>query len=62
MLGPATNTRIELGINGKDLPEHAWLLPQAPGGMCQYKVKLSTLDDIPHGLADILKAAFDAAV
>jgi len=35
--------------------------PQPPGGMCQYKVNFSTLDDIPHGLADILKIAFDAA-
>jgi hypothetical protein len=61
MIGPATNTRIELGINANDLPEYAWLLLQAPGGMCQYKVNFSTLTDIPSGLTDILKAAFDAA-
>jgi hypothetical protein len=29
--------------------------------MCQYKVNFSTLADIPSGLTDILKAAFDAA-
>jgi len=61
MIGPATNTRIELGINAKDLPEHPWLLLQPAGGMCQYKVKLSSLADIPSGLADILKAAYDSA-
>jgi hypothetical protein len=61
MLGPATNTRVELGINGKDLGDFDWLLPQPAGGMCQYKVKLSALADIPSGLADILKTAFDAA-
>ena len=61
MLGPATNTRVELGINAKDLPECDWLIPQPPGGMCQYKVKLAKLDDIPVGLTTILKAAFDAA-
>lgn len=61
MLGPATNSRVELGINGKDLGDFDWLLPQPAGGMCQYKVKLSALADIPSGLADILKTAFDAA-
>lgn len=61
MLGPATNTRVELGINGKDLGEFDWLLPQPAGGMCQYKVKLSTLADIPPGLVDILKVAFSSA-
>jgi hypothetical protein len=61
MLGPATNTRVELGINGKDLGDFDWLLPQPAGGMCHYKIKLSALADIPSGLADILKTAFDAA-
>jgi len=39
---------------------NCWL-PQLLGGMCKYQLKCSTLDDIPHGLADILKIAFDAA-
>lgn len=61
MLGPATNTRVELGINGKDLGDFDWLLAQPAGGMCQYKVKLSTVADIPPGLVDILKVAFTSA-
>ncbi|MFM7188869.1 MAG: DUF5655 domain-containing protein [Armatimonadota bacterium] len=61
MLGPATNTRIELGIHGKELGNFDWLLQQPAGGMCQYKVKLSTLYDIPSGLIDILKMAFESA-
>ena len=61
MLGPATNTRVELGINGKDLPEYDWLIPQPPAGMCQYKVKLSSLADIPSELTDILKIVFESA-
>jgi len=61
MLGPATNTRVELGINGKDLGDFDWLLAQPAGGMCQYKVKLSTVADIPPGLVDILRVAFTSA-
>ncbi len=39
MVGPATNTRFEVGLNMKGVPGTDRLLAQPAGGMCQYKVK-----------------------
>lgn len=62
MVGPATKTQIEVGINAKDLtPTAERLVVQAPGGMCQYKVRLSSTDEVNEELKGWLKQAFDAA-
>jgi Domain of unknown function (DUF5655)/Domain of unknown function (DUF4287) len=61
MLGPATQTAVELGLNVKDLPPAARLKAQAPGGMCQYTVRLSAVEEADAELAGWLRAAFDAA-
>ena len=41
MIGPATNTRVDVGLNMKDVKGTARLEAQKPGGMCQYKVKVT---------------------
>ena len=61
MLGPATNTRVELGLNIKSLPANDRLVEQAAGGMCNYKVKLTTVDEVNAELVKWVRAAFDAA-
>lgn len=61
MVGPATNTRIEIGLNMKDVPGGERLLAQAPGGMCQYKIKLTTPEEVDAELLDWIKQAFAAA-
>ena len=61
MLGPATNTRVELGLNMKDVPGTDRLLAQAPGGMCQYKVKITSADEIDAELMGWVRTAFDSA-
>jgi len=61
MLGPATNTRVELGLNIKSLPANDRLVEQAAGGMCNYKVKLTTVGDVNAELVKWVRAAFDAA-
>lgn len=61
MLGPATNTRVELGLNIKSLPANDRLVEQAPGGMCNYKVKLTDVGEVNAELVKWLQAAFDAA-
>ena len=43
MIGPGTNTRIDLGLNAKDLPSDPRLLEQPMGSMCNYIVRLSGL-------------------
>lgn len=61
MLGPATSTRVELGLNIKSLPANERLVEQTPGGMCNYKVKLTDLSEVDADLAKWVRAAFDAA-
>ncbi len=61
MLGPATNTRVELGLNIKSLPPHDRLIEQAAGGMCNYKVKLNDVSEVNAELIKWVRAAFDAA-
>jgi len=61
MLGPATKDQIELGLNVKGLPAAARLKALAPGGMCQYTVRLSKLSEIDAELMGWVRSAYDAA-
>jgi hypothetical protein len=61
MLGPATNTRVELGLNVKDLPPDPRLIEQPKGRMCNYIVKLRDPTQVDDQLLSWLKAAYDSA-
>ena len=61
MVGPATNTRIEVGLNMKDVPATDRLLLLPPGGMCQYKVKVTTIEEADQELIAWIRQAYDAA-
>jgi len=65
MIGPATNTRVEVGLNLKDAPASAAsssrLEPQKPGGMCQYKVKLTVATEVDDELVSWVRQAYDGA-
>jgi Domain of unknown function (DUF5655)/Domain of unknown function (DUF4287) len=61
MLGPASQTRVELGLNMKGVPGTERLLEQAAGGMCQYKVKISAVSEIDAELMAWVRIAFDSA-
>lgn len=61
MVGPATRDQIEIGINARALPDDPRLKPQAPGGMCQYKLRLSSADEVDEALVGWLRTAYDAA-
>ena len=61
MLGPATQTQLELGLNAKGLPADARLKAMPAGGMCQYTVRLSTPAEVDARLLAWLRTAFDAA-
>lgn len=62
MIGPATNTRVEVGLNSKNLAEHPRLLAQPAGSMCNYKVKLSGENDVDAELFAWIQQAYDSAV
>jgi hypothetical protein len=61
MLGPATNTRFELGINIKNLEADERLIEQPAGSMCNYKVRLSEVSQIDEKIMSWVRMAFEAA-
>lgn len=61
MLGPKTNDRFELGLNLKDDIKDPRVKAQAPGGMCQYIVALTSADEVDAKLVAIVRQAYDAA-
>lgn len=61
MIGPATNTRVEVGLNMKGVKGPARLEAQKPGGMCQYKVKVTDPREVDAELVAWIRLAYEAA-
>ena len=61
MIGPATNTRVEVGLNMKGVKGTARLIEMPPGGMCQYKVRLTDVKEADKELMAWIKQAYDNA-
>ena len=61
MIGPATNTRVEVGLNMKGVDGTARLAALPPGQMCQYKVKLTSPAEVDAELVRWIRTAYDAA-
>lgn len=61
MVGPGTNSRVDLGINLKGAEGDDRVVAQPAGGMCTHQVRLTSVDQVDGELADWLKRAFDAA-
>jgi hypothetical protein len=62
MNGPATNTRVEVGLNMKGVKGTERLLELPPGGMCNYKVKLTSPGEVDAELVGWIRRAFEASV
>ena len=61
MLGPATNTRFEVGINSKTLQASPRLAAMPAGGMCNFKVKLTDPNEVDEELVAWLRQAYESA-
>jgi hypothetical protein len=61
MIGPKTNTRFEVGINGKDLKKTPRLLEQPKGSMCNYIVNLTDAKEVDSELVAWLQSAYEGA-
>lgn len=61
MIGPATNTRVDVGLNMKDVAATSRLTALPPGQMCQYKVKVTDPEEVDAELIGWLRRAFDSA-
>lgn len=61
MIGPATNTRFEVGLNikGLDATDRLQLLP--PGNLCTFKVKMTSADEVDEELIGWIRYAYDQA-
>ena len=61
MIGPGTNSRVDVGLNLKDLKKNARLLEQPKGSMCNYIVRVSDATEVDKELFAWIKSAFEAA-
>lgn len=61
MIGPATNTRLELGLNMKGAPAAERLVEQPAGGMCNYKVKLTEPGQVDPELIAWIRLAYQGS-
>lgn len=46
MVGPKTNTEVELGFGAKALPAHPRLKAMPPNSMCRYTTRVSSADEV----------------
>lgn len=61
MIGPATNTRVEVGLNMKGVSATDRLVQLPAGQMCNYRVKLTDAKEVDAELIAWIKTAYDAA-
>jgi hypothetical protein len=61
MIGPGSQTRVEVGLNMKGAEPTERLIALPPGGMCQYRVDVTDAAHVDPELIDWLKQAYDAS-
>jgi predicted transport protein len=61
MIGPATNTRVEVGLNMKGAKATERLEALPPGKMCNYRIKLADVRDVDAELLAWIRMAYEAA-
>jgi hypothetical protein len=60
-IGPATKTRVEVGLNMKGVEPTSRLTALPPGGMCQYRVNVTDPAEVDAELIGWIREAYDAA-
>ena len=60
-IGPATKTRVEVGLNMKGVPATSRLIALPPGGMCQYKINVMEAKEVDRELIAWIRQAYDSA-
>ena len=60
MIGPATKTRVEVGLNMKGVEATTRLMAMPAGGMCQYKVNVTAAEEVDQELLDWVRQAYDS--
>ncbi len=60
-VGPATRTRVDVGLNMKGVPPTERLTELPPGGMCQYSVSLTEVNEVDQELMAWIGLAYEGA-
>jgi hypothetical protein len=60
-IGPATKTRVDVGLNMKGVPATERLVELPPGGMCQYRVSLTEVSEVDQELMAWVRSAYEGA-
>lgn len=60
-IGPATKTEVEIGLNAKDERVGKVFAKLAPGGMCQFKTRVSSADAVNDALIAAINIAYEEA-
>ncbi len=61
MIGPATKTQVEVGLNVQELADAERLTTVKAGGMCNYKIRLSDPAEADEQLISWLRQAYERA-
>jgi hypothetical protein len=61
MIGPATNSRVDLGLNMKGRSATDRLRVMPPGGMCSHQVRITRAEEVDAELIAWIREAFDQA-
>ena len=61
MIGPATKTRVEVGLNMKGVEGTERLTLMPPGGMCQYRVNVTDAAQVDSELIGWVRQAYNGA-
>jgi hypothetical protein len=61
MIGPGSNTRVDVGINVKNLSPDERLVEQPAGSMCNYKVRVTDPNEVDDALISWVEKAYQAA-
>ena len=61
MIGPATNTRVEVGLNMKGVAATERLQALPAGQMCSYKVRVAGVDEVNDELIGWIRTAYESA-
>jgi hypothetical protein len=61
MIGPATSSRVDVGLNMKGTPPTERLRELPPGGMCSHQVRVTRAEEVDAELIAWIRAAYDLA-
>ena len=61
MIGPATRSQVEVGLNAKSLPPNSRLTEQPTGRMCRYKTRLASPKEVDEEVITWIRQAYDEA-